>query len=108
MGNDKFISFEGTPTNPLLDGWTEERLLDVAHATAVALKVKPKGIFPTQVEPAYVLGIVFTSSLSGGHLVEWLVDNLRSGHIWLHDLDWPEDAHWHNNSDGKGWQRLDS
>jgi hypothetical protein len=34
MGNDKYISFEGTPHDA--SQWAESVLADVAHATAVA------------------------------------------------------------------------
>ena len=101
MGNDKYISFEGTPVD--VGAFGERELGDVAHATAVALVVKPAGIFGLPDESPWVLGIVYTSSMRGGELVPWLHERLRSGRVWFHDLDWPDDRAWFNNNDGRGW-----
>jgi hypothetical protein len=104
MGNDKYISWEGTPRE--VHEWTEDAIADVAHATGVALTVRPKGIFGFVGEPPWVLGIAYTSSMRGGDLVSWLHEHLRSGRVWFHDLDWPENRAWFNNNDGRGWEPV--
>jgi hypothetical protein len=104
MGNDKYVAFEGTPRD--LSLWTERKIADVAHATGVALTVKPKGIFELVDEPPWVLGFIYTSSLSGGDIVGWLHQQLRSGRVWFIDLDWPERREWFNNNDGRGWEPV--
>lgn len=101
MGNDKYVSFEGTPRD--VTEWSEEKLADIAHATAVALQVRPEGIFGLEDEPPWVLGIIYTSALSGSDVVSWLHGHLRSGRVWFVDLDWPTRCEWFNNNDGRGW-----
>ena len=105
MGNDKYISFTGTPKDTTL--WTDHKVGSVAHATAVAFKLMPKGLYLLDGEPPYALGMVYTSSLDGARLLDWLKENLRHGRIEFLDVQMPTRGYFYRNAEEDVWEWTD-
>lgn len=105
MGNDKYISFAGTPK--IAELWTEHKIGSAARATAVAFKLLPKGFNLLDDEPPYALGMVYTSSIEGARILDWLKENLRHGRIEFLDIQMPARGYFYRNSEHDKWKWTD-